>query len=610
MLHPSQLDALQLGYPRPQMARHWESLNGQWQFAIDFSASFTSPEEVTFDAAIVVPFAPETERSGINNNGHYKAAWYKLSRATPPLQAHERLMLHFGAVDHQATVWVNGQYAGAHEGGYTPFSIDITDFLKSGATKQTIVVRAEDNPHDLEKNRGKQDWEEKSHGIWYPRTTGIWQTVWWEVVPSVHITCLDWTPCLDDWSMAVTATVSGTISQGTMLEVLLTRELPSGTVMLAHQLCAFTAADAELQTIERKLELRDIKRRMQLPDEPMRELRQWLLWSNAHPNLINAVVRLRRADGSIVDEVSSYTALRKVERRGRKIFINGVEEKLRLVLDQGYWPESGMTAPSDEAMKKDVELARRVFNGVRKHNKLEDPRFHYWADKIGLYVWQELPSAYLFTRKSMKRSLATWTEAVERDRNHPCIIAWVPINESWGVPNLPQSEAERQFQAAMYFATKSMTDGGITVGNDGWEMVISDLLAIHDYDANPENLKARYANGSKNIKRLFEQERPGGRALVLGDMLKYDDRPILLTEFGGIKLSKDKGSWGYSEVGTAEELCSAFEDLMEVVRNLELLAGFCYTEFTDCYQEANGLFTMDRKPKFSQEEMHKAVWGY
>ncbi|CAN5563870.1 glycoside hydrolase family 2 TIM barrel-domain containing protein [soil metagenome] len=591
------------GYPRPQLERaNWICLNGRWQFAIDPQADKKHPGQVDFGTTeIIVPFAPETPASRINDNSFYKTVWYRRSMEAPSLSQGDRLILHFGAVDWHARVWVNNQFAVEHDGGYTPFSADITDHLSDGLL--TIIVRAEDNPHDLEKNRGKQDWEEAAHGIWYPRTTGIWQTVWMEVVPAISVAAVAWTPSIKDFTINFAARFAGECVNGLKLAI----KLQIRDEVLADNIYGLTSADVRTSEIKRTIELVDLLERSELPDGSSDRIREGYFWHPNHPNIISATVELRSAEGLVLDRVSSYVQLMSVEASADRVVVNGCVDYLRLALDQGYWLESGMTPPSDEAIQHDIRLVKEAgFNGVRKHNKLEDPRFLYWADKMGLFVWEELPSAYRFTKKSMDRSLRLWSEAIERDLNHRCIIAWVPINESWGVLQLPSEAIQREYQRSMYRLTKSLTNGAIVIGNDGWEMVESDIVAIHDYDADVERIERRYA--PENLEHLFAAEKPGGRTLLLDEMT-FRGKPLMITEFGGIKLSKQPGTWGYSEATTEEELAALYTRLMTLINKLSVLGGFCYTEFTDVYQEANGLFWMDRTPKFSIEVMRRATCG-
>jgi hypothetical protein len=294
---------------------------------------------------------------------------------------------------------------------------------------------------------------------------------------------------------------------------------------------------------------------------------------------------------------------------GDRFMLNGRAYPLRLVLDQGYWPESGMTPPDDDALRRDVELALAMgFNGVRKHQKVEDPRYLYWADRLGLLVWAEMPSAYRFTADSVRRLTVQWMEVIERDGSHPCIVSWVPFNESWGVPNLPNEASHRHYVRALYHLTRTLDPSRPVVGNDGWESVATDIIGIHDYDASPDALSERYRS-DEVLPRLFRRERPGGRVLVL-EGHSQPDQPIVLSEFGGIACSRgDNWTWGYSRCHTEAELRERFAQLMHVVTRLTVFAGFCYTQFADTYQEANGLLYEDRTPKMPLGEIASAVRG-
>lgn len=588
--------ALNHAYPRPQLVRQgWTSLNGRWQFAIDAQAAITDPSGVNFDREIIVPYAPETEASGVHDTGYYKAVFYKRQVQAPQLKPGERLILHFGAVDYKATVLINGASAAQHEGGYTPFSVDITDFLNTAdGALQEIVVRAEDDPHDLCKPRGKQDWELNAHSIWYPRTTGIWQTVWMEQVPAAHVRNIQWTSNVERWEIGVAIMLEGALSENMRVAVKLTH----GGKVLANDIYGLSADEVKAG---------ELRRRINLPDGGIEDIRNRLMWAPHNPALIDAEVTLLGDGMAALDVVASYTAMRSVQIQRDRFVLNDKPVKLRMVLNQGYWADSGMTAPDDEALKRDVELIKEMgFNGVRMHQKIEDPRFLYWADKLGLMVWEEMPSAYTFSQKTVQRVTSQWMEAFDRDISHPCIVAWVPINESWGVPSLVSVEAQRQFQRSLYSLTRALDPSRPVIGNDGWEMVETDIIAVHDYHHDPEVLRTRYADTAASVEHLIEKERPGDRLLLLEGM-KVAGRPIMLTEFGGIKLSPEDGSWGYSTVRLPEELASAYDRLMNVVGRLPLLAGFCYTQFTDTYQEANGLLRMDRTAKFSMELISKAT---
>jgi beta-galactosidase/beta-glucuronidase len=487
-------------------------------------------------------------------------------------------------------VWINGSKVCEHEGGYTPFTIEITQVLKTGAP-QEIVVRAEDDPADLAKPRGKQDWCLEPHSIWYPRTTGIWQPVWLEIVPRRRIETIYWASSLERWAISLDVAVLCAADEKLLLRVCLT----CGEQLLADDSYMVIAGE--------------VHRHLALSDPGIDDFRNNLLWSPSSPNLIEATLELLDEDGNVIDSLRSYTALRSVAAQGDRFILNGRPLALRLVLDQGYWLESGLTAPSDEALVNDILLVKKLgFNGVRKHQKIESARYLYWADRLGLLVWEEMPSSYRYTTKSIERFVRQWPEVIRRDRSHPCIVAWVPFNESWGVPDLPDSSAQRHFVQALYHLTKSLDPTRLVVGNDGWESIATDIIGIHDYDDQPDRLGQRY--GVDDIEpQLFKRGRPGGRMLLVGGDKTWK-HPIVLTEFGGIAFSlQPENTWGYSKTHTAEELLQKYNSLLSIVRSLPALAGFCYTQFTDTYQEANGLLYADRTPKVPFSDIALATSG-
>jgi beta-galactosidase/beta-glucuronidase len=569
----------------------WRSLNGPWDFALEAEAEWQGPSDVLWSSTILVPFAPEAPASGIGNTGLYSVVWYRRGVDVTVGEC-ERVLLHFGAVDYRATVWIDGALVGDHEGGYTPFEFDVTGFLR-GRDRVELVVRAEDDPLDLAKPRGKQDWQLQPHSIWYPRTTGIWQTVWLECVPEVRIASVRWTPNLERWQLRFEASITRSLERRLRLAV----RLRCDDVMVADDVYLVVAGEVH----------RDIS----LSDPGIDDFRNELLWSPSSPKLMDAELSLLDEKGNVLDRVKSYTALRSFQVQGDRLILNGRPYVLRMVLDQGYWPETGLTPPNDRALRRDVELTKAMgFNGARKHQKIEDPRYLHWADRLGLLVWEEMPSAYRFLPRSVDRLTREWLDVLERDMSHPCIIAWVPFNESWGVPNLPESKAERHYVQGLYHLTKTLDPTRLVIGNDGWESVATDVIGIHDYDDDPDRIARRYF-AHEVVPRLLSRERPGGRVLVLeGHVPGETNHPIVLSEFGGIALDRDAlpgATWGYSRCATAEELALRYAKLLEVVRSLELLSGFCYTQFADTYQEANGLLFADRTPKFPLEVIARAT---
>lgn len=586
------LDLYQL-HPRPQFSRkHWQSLNGPWNFCFDAGANYRQPSDILrWDHVIEVPFAPETERSGIDDRGFHSICWYQ-REFQMPLHPKERLILHFGAVDYVANVWVNEQFVGRHEGGHTPFHFDISHTLRNSGP-QILTVQVEDNPQDLAKPRGKQDWQLQPHSIWYPRTTGIWQTVWLEPVPENYIGSIRWTPHLERWEIGFEAFIESTLPEGLQIHL----RLSIGEQLLAND--------------NYEVILGEVHRRIALSDPGVDDFRNELLWSPEKPTLIKAEIELI-VGGECVDLMYSYTALRSVSIQHGDFMLNGRPYYLRMVLDQGYWPESFMTAPDPTALKRDVELIKAMgFNGARKHQKIEDPQFLFWADVLGLMVWEEMPSAYRFTHEGVERITREWMEAIDRDFSHPCIVTWVPFNESWGVPDLAEKATHRSCVQALYHLTKTLDPTRPVIGNDGWESTATDIIGIHDYDNYPRTFKERY-DPELTIHEILNRRSPAGKMITLEGYNSLN-QPIMLTEFGGIALTREtsdsSNAWGYAVSTTEQDFKERYTELLGVVHQLKLFRGFCYTQFTDTFQEANGLLFADRTPKIDLETLAMITRG-
>jgi len=576
-------------YPRPQLERaDWQSLDGAWRFLYDDAKRYRGPGDIeAWPLAIEVPYPPESQMSGIGDRGFHARCWYQ--RDFEVQAQGGRTVLHFGAVDYAARVWVNDILVARHEGGHTPFSADITAALADSG-RHTVTVMAEDDPGDLTKPRGKQDWQLEPHAIWYPRTTGIWQSVWLERVPRTYLEKIRWTPHVEGFALTLEARVTGDRAEDLSIEV----RLRHNDRLLAND--RYQVLDGEAD------------RRIVISDPGIDDFRNELLWSPERPTLLDAEIRLCRGR-EVIDTVRSYTALRSVNILRDRFMLNGRPYFLRMVLDQGYWPDTLLAPPDDEALRRDVELAKSMgFNGVRKHQKIEHPRYLYWADRLGLLVWEEMPSAYRFTGAAIKRTLSEWTEAIERDYSHPCVIVWVPFNESWGVPELTHVREHRHAVEALYHLTKTLDATRPVIGNDGWESSATDIIGIHDYEADVGHIQSRYA---QDAQQLFDRRRPGGRILTL-DGYPHRGQPIMLTEFGGIAYAKCpqpgvRHTWGYSSADSDEEFAARYHCLLEAVAHLPLFSGFCYTQFADTFQEANGLLCADRTPKIPVERIREAT---
>ncbi|MBB5293316.1 glycoside hydrolase family 2 protein [Deinococcus metallilatus] len=576
-------------HPTPLLARdHWRDLNGPWRFCYDDEGRWGHPSEVTFDREILVPYPPESRRSGIHDEGFHPVLWYSLTVTLTPEERAGRVLLHFGAVDYRATVWANGRLVAQHVGGYTPFTADITQQARAGETVE-IVVRAQDDPHDLAKPRGKQDWQLHPHSIWYPRTTGIWQTVWLEPVPETYLQKVAWSSDMERWEIGLNVEVAGPLPPDLAVRVRLYR-------------------DEELLADDRyALRHPELTRQIALADPGIDDFRNDLLWSPNHPQLLRARLELVQGE-TVIDRVSSYTALRSVCVRGNRFLLNGRPYYLKMVLDQGYWPDSLMTA-TDEELRRDVELTRQLgFNGARKHQKIESPRWLYWCDVLGLLVWEEMPSPYRFTPAAVRRLTHEWEEVLARDKSHPCIVAWVPFNESWGVPDLPTNPAHRDYVRALYYLTKTLDPSRPVIGNDGWEHIATDILTIHDYTDDPEVLRQRYGT-LESTRRTLKVQQPADRMLTLGGF-QEKDQPVVLSEFGGIAYIPDQTSgWGYSQSQSEADFLNDYAALLAAIYDCHGLSGFCYTQLTDTFQEKNGLLYADRSPKANILALARSTQG-
>lgn len=576
--------ALRMEHPRPDRVRKsWMTLNGQWDFAFDKMK--TGKKEKWYNAfpkemKIEVPFAYQTILSGVNKQEHVDVVWYERTFTVPTDMTGKRL-LHFGAVDYIAEVWLNGQFLGTHEGGYTPFTFDISDLVTPGEECK-LTVRCEDRL-DFDQPRGKQSFRPEPFECWYTPVTGIWQSVWMEGVGEYYPTDFRLTPCLE------TASIKCEIALNELPENASVRLTASfkGDVVAEQNIRVRT--DRYIQT---EMYLRHNER-----------LEGIHMWTPENPALYDLKIETI-VDGNVQDEVDTYFGMRKIEIVNGKVLLNNHVLYQRLILDQGYWPDGLLTAPSAEALKKDVELTKRMgYNGARKHQKFEDPIYLYWADKLGLIVWGELPSAY-WLRDSQKRNMMRdLSEAIKRDYNHPCLIAWVPINESWGVPFIQTQVEAQELADALYHMAHSLDNTRIVSGNDGWEQAATDLLTVHDYTAWPEQLSKEYGSDETILNG-----NPGSGRIVTACGYDHVGKPKLLTEYGGIAMAKDSegDNWGYNGAAKDEEaFLKRFEAITQAFKHMPGFVGYCYTQLTDVFQEVNGLLDMDRNPKANLDEIRR-----
>lgn len=574
-------------YPRPQLVRkEWQTLNGEWDFMFDDENSGLKEKwflnSRAFDKKINVPFAYQTKLSGINDPAFHDRVWYRRDFNIPKEWDNQRIILHFGAVDYRAWIYVNGQYAGFHEGGHISFSLDITDHLTWET--ETVVVRVEDPSTDETIPRGKQFWIEQSDAIWYTRTTGIWQSVWLEPLNEASLSKVKFTPDIDQGNIVVDFEIEGDFANKKVdIEIEFKGEKVASDSLTLFEPYTKRAIDLYNRKIFRTAFHHT----------------GWN-WTPETPNLFDIKLTLRDDQNTILDEVESYFGMRKVHIENGMVYLNNKPYYQKLVLDQGYWPEGLLTAPSDDDFKKDIELALEMgFNGCRKHQKVEDPRFLYWADRLGFLVWGECAASPSYSEDAVARLTKEWIEIIERDYNHPSVVAWVPVNESWGVPFIKGNRQQQHHSQAMYHLIHSLDSTRMVISNDGWELTTTDICAVHNYNHGSADETAKYEAFKEAISTKEEvlASKPALRG-IYADGFEHQGEPILLTEFGGIgfKVGEDSG-WGYTSVKNEEEFIADYRRVMEAVYASKVLHGYCYTQLTDVEQEINGILTYDRKPK-------------
>lgn len=576
-------------YPRPQFVRErWLNLNGPWQFEIDHgdSGEARGLRDRPLQQTITAPFCPESQLSGIGCTDFMLAVWYRRAARIPDDWAGQRILLHFQACDYDTTVWVNGREVGRHRGGFSPFACDLTGAVEPGQ-EATIVVRARDDWRGP-KARGKQSDRYENHGCLYTRTTGIWQTVWLEPVPQVHLRRPRIVPDAANAAFHVTLPISnnrpGWRVRATLLdggETIASAEA-SAALDLAPQLTLAVPADR-------------VK-----------------LWGPGQPNLYGLTLELLDDAGRVVDHATSYAGLRSVAIDGKAILINGEPVFQRLVLDQGYYPDGIMTAPSDAALVEDIELSLAAgFNGARLHQKVFEERFLYHADRLGYLVWGEFgdwgcnvggPSGN--NQQPDATYITQWLEVLERDVSHPCIIGWCPLNETWQRLD-DRITALDDVTRGMFLATKAMDPTRPVLDASGYSHRVpeSDAYDSHDYEQDPAKFAANHAG-------LAHDEPFVNRHNNATLSIPYRGQPYFVSEFGGIWWNPDAAanepSWGYGErPKTIDEFYARFEGLCNALLNDPNMFGYCYTQLTDVYQEQNGIYRFDRGVKFDMDRIRR-----
>lgn len=578
-----------LQHPRPQMIReNWMDLNGLWDFCFDDDNTGLTENaflaEDFFDRQICVPYAYQTAKSLIGLNEDHPIVWYR--RPLPVTRQNgRRYLLHFEAVDYACDVFVNDRHVFHHEGGHTPFTVDVTEYISESST---LYVRAEDF-NRTSQPIGKQSWKQENFLCWYTRTTGIWQQVWLEETGQQYLREVRMIPDIDNASLDLDMFVEGA-GQDTQI---------CGFVRFRGQrITSFaTAVKSGRARLSVDVSSEDANFRLHF-------------WSPADPNLYDIEFEVLERD-VLMDHVSSYFGMRDIAVKGNKVFLNNQEFYQRLVLDQGYWSDGGMTATPEQLLADLTKIREMGFNGARKHQKIEDARYMYLCDAMGLVMWAELPSFFEFSHISSENVMKEFHAFAAKHINHPSVIAYTLMNESWGVNEIYRDKAQQAFVNGLYWMMRSLDPSRLVIGNDGWEQTMSDIVAVHDYNSDPESLMASYpdietaAAGSPSrtsLRHCFAQNHA------------YSGQPFMISEFGGV--AHDTGtrsidsSWGYGKrLEGQEAVLEKMAALCRAVHSIDGLCGFCYTQLSDVEQEVNGLLDHNHEYKFDPEAIRLMMAG-
>lgn len=575
-------------HPKPQLFRStWINLNGEWNFEFDFGMSGLEKgwmeDPSGFSRKIMVPFPPESKLSGINYTDFIPSVWYHRTFEVPEEWNGKRIFLHFGAVDYDCKAWINGKPVGHHFGGNSSFSFEITDALKEGAND--LVVCAVDEVRSKIQPAGKQSQELKSHGVKYTRTTGIWQTVWLEARPKSYIQSVHIVPDLDESQFILTPVIING-ERGMEFRAVLYSE--KGEEIISASRSASTGGSVIL------------------------ELNNPQPWSPSHPHLYDLRFELFTG-GMVIDSVESYAGLRKFHIEGHKFYLNNEPIFLRFVLDQGFYPDGIWSAPSDEALKKDIELSLAVgFNGARLHQKVFTERFHYWADKLGYLTWGEFADwgMDLGDPQAVRNHNREWREVVMRDRNHPSILVWTPFNETTPRDARGDPELFRRAIQETVDLTRHLDPTRPVHDTSGFVHVDTDIYSVHDYEQDIKIFQESYVNFAPHKREGFRLNPP-----EISE--PYRGQPYMVAEYGGTFWTEEYASmpiderimrehWGMGK--SSEEVLDLIGKLTAVLTNHPHISGFCYTELYDIEQEVNGVYTYDRKLKFDAELL-KAIFS-
>ncbi|MFX0136511.1 MAG: glycoside hydrolase family 2 protein [Candidatus Hodarchaeota archaeon] len=610
-------------YPRPQFVRenNWINLNGEWDFAFDDSNIglkkrwYKKDALDQFDKKILVPFCFQSKLSGIDDNAFHEILWYRKEFKILREYQNKKTLIHFGAIDYECIVYLNEQYVGSHRGGYIGFTLDITDFSE---TNNVLVIRVVDPSKDLEILRGKQYWNHDIKGIFYPQASGIWQTVWLEFISlDYYLENLKISPNIDKYEVIFEVLIHGIGFSDLYLftEVLFNNQSISKEEINLNFLGKPRKRKGK-KTIKEKIGIfgfenpNRFKFKISIPEN------YFYLWDTENPNLYDLSISIyNHKTGQIYDHVKSYFGMRKIsisesnplsdKSLNRQLFLNNKPLYQKLFLIQGYWPDGLYTAPSDDSIKKDIQFVKDFgFNGLRTHQKVFDPRFLYWCDKMGVLVWGEIGNSFRFSPKSQLNLINEFVSEIERDYNHPSIIAWVPLNEGWGISGAEKDPKRGFYIISLYYLIKSIDSSRLIIDNDGWWHTENiDVCTRHFYDKTellPKTLEDEINSHERSAPKIYLNS------------FKYQNEPIIYSEIGGYGYDFYKNmekKWGYG--GLIENDVDLFNSVLNLLKEFNKrkswIQGFCYTQLYDQFQEINGLLTFDRTPKFSPKKLKNEV---
>ena len=576
-------------YPRPQFVRNnFTSLDGKWFFAFDdLNIGEENEWFLNFPKGmqIMVPYSYQSKNSGLSINDEHKYIWYAKKAKYNQDLTNKRLLLNFEGCDYISKVWVNGIFVGTHKGGYTRFTLDITKVVKKHNGEAFIVVKAEDLK-EATQPRGKQTWLKEPFGCWYKETNGIWKSVWSEIVSDTYFTNIKITPCFDEYNIEFELNLNQ-IEDNCLAKIEITFE-------------DNLISETTLRLVRR---ISNIKVDLNNDYDGFRVH----YWTPITPNLYDVKITLLK-NNEAIDEIGSYFGFRSFLANKNCLLLNNNPIYSKMVLHQGYYRNGGLTGSGEEILK-DVMLAKELgFNGIRMHQKIEDERFYYYADVLGLMVWCEMPSPYEFKDDTITNLMNEWLEVIKQNYNHPSIVVWVPINESWGIPRVVLDSTNQHLADALYHVTKAYDKYRMVISNDGWEHTTSDIITLHNYAQKGEELTHFYKDLNSMLNGEHRVDYSQTR-IPFANGYKYNNQPVILSEFAGIgyQNGNDKG-WGYGDCVLSDDAyIDRLTSMVKAVRAIDGICGFCITQLTDVEQEINGLLDFDRIPKAKMEQLKKAI---